>query len=157
MKGDPKLVDTLNELLKGELTAISQYMVHAEMAEDWGYTKLSRSFKTRAVTEMHHAEHLIERILFLEGTPIVKNLGDFSIGSTIPDMVNNDHAMEVDTVRQYNEAIVLAAQCMDYATKEILTHILMDEDSHVDELEEAQDEIAQMGLPQFLTDQKPDQ
>lgn len=157
MKGDPKLVNTLNELLKGELTAISQYMVHAEMAEDWGYEKLSKSFKTRAVTEMHHAERLIERILFLDGKPIVNELSEFSIGETIPDMVNNDHGMELDTVKQYNEAIALAAECMDYATKEVLTKILMDEDKHVDELEDAQDEIAQMGLPQFLTDQKPDQ
>ena len=83
MKGNPELIDTLNDLLASELAAINQYMVHAEMAEDWGYERLSKNFKTRSITEMTHAERLIERILFLEGTPIVSNLDDIHIGATI--------------------------------------------------------------------------
>lgn len=153
MKGNPELINTLNELLSGELTAINQYMMHAEMCEDWGYDKLASSFKTRAITEMHHAEHLIERILFLEGKPIVSKLGEFSIGSDVPSQVDNDHAMEVETVRNYNAAIEQAAAVPDYATQKILKDILAEEDQHVDELEELQDQIEQMKLPTFLSTQ----
>ena len=117
MKGNQELVDALNGLLASELTSINQYMVHAEMAEDWGYTRLSENFKKRSITEMKHAERLIERILFLEGTPIVSHLNDMHIGAEIPQQVNNDHALELDAIRQYNEAIVLAGQVLDYATR----------------------------------------
>lgn len=153
MKGNQKLIDTLNDLLAGELTAINQYFVHAEMCEDWGYGKLSQNFKTRAITEMKHAEKLIERILFLEGIPIVSNLNDINIGKKIPEQVGNDHALELDTVKHYNEAIVLAGEVLDYATRDVLMAILADEDAHVDELEELQDQIEQMSLQIFLSTQ----
>lgn len=153
MKGNPELIDKLNYLLAGELTAINQYMVHAEMAEDWGYEKLMKNFKDRAITEMHHAEHLIERILFLEGQPIVSNLNAMHIGSTVPQCVDNDHASELQTVKDYNDAIVLAVKVEDNATKEVLEGILRDEDQHVDELEDLQDEIEQMSLQIFLSTQ----
>lgn len=99
------------------------------------------------------AERLIERILFLEGTPIVSHLNDMHIGAEIPQQVNNDHALELDAIRQYNEAIVLAGQVLDYATRDILEAILRDEDTHLDELEELQDQIEQMTLPTFLSTQ----
>lgn len=155
MKGNPKVIDKLNYLLEGELTAINQYMMHSEMCEDWGYDTLHHAFKTRAVTEMHHAEHLMERILFLEGTPIVSNLSKMNIGQTVKEQVDNDHDMEVQTVKDYNEAIVLCAECLDYGTRNILTGILADEESHVDELENVQDQIDQMGIEVFLSTQKP--
>ncbi|HIY83219.1 MAG TPA: bacterioferritin [Candidatus Rubneribacter avistercoris] len=153
MKGNRELVDALNSLLAGELTAINQYMVHAEMCEDWGYARLSDNFKKRAITEMRHAEKLIERILFLEGTPVVSNLNDIRIGKAVPQQIDNDHKLEVDTVRDYNEAIVLAGTVLDYATRDVLEGILRDEDRHVDELEELQDQIEQMTLPTFLSTQ----
>lgn len=153
MKGNPELIDALNGLLASELTSINQYFVHAEMAEDWGYERLSKSFKTRSITEMKHAERLIERILFLEGTPIVTHLNEINIGSEIPQQVNNDHELELEAVRMYNDAIVLAGQVLDYATRDMLTEILRDEDEHVDELEELQDQIEQMTLPTFLSTQ----
>lgn len=153
MKGNPELIDTLNALLASELAAINQYMVHAEMAEDWGYNRLSENFKKRSITEMKHAEHLIERILFLEGTPIVSNLDDICIGSTIPQQVDNDHASEMNAIKMYNDAIVLAGKVLDYATRDILEAILRDEDKHLDELEELQDQIEQMTLPTFLSTQ----
>lgn len=153
MKSDPKLIDALNELLAGELTAINQYMVHAEMCEDWGYGKLSGSVKKRAIDEMKHAEKLIERILFLEGTPIVNKLEAIHIGADIPSQIDNDHAGEFDTIKNYNEAIVLAGELLDYATRDVLMGILADEDRHIDDLEEMQDQIEQMTLPQFLTTQ----
>lgn len=153
MKGNQELIDTLNDLLSGELTTINQYMVHAEMCEDWGYTKLHDSFEHRAITEMKHAEKLIERILFLEGTPVVSRLNDIRIGAIVPEQVDLDHALEVDTVRDYNEAIVLAGKVLDYATRDVLMDILEDEDKHVDELEELQDQIEQMSLQVFLSTQ----
>lgn len=153
MKGNQKLVDTLNCLLAGELTAVNQYMVHAEMCEDWGYGKLHESFERRAIAEMRHAEKLIGRILFLEGTPIVSDLNAIRIGATVPQQVDNDHAAEIDTVKQYNDAIVLAGEVLDYATRDILMGILQDEDRHVDELEDLQDQIEQMSLQIFLSTQ----
>lgn len=153
MKGNEKLIDTLNDLLADELTAINQYMVHAEMCEDWGYTQLHENFEQRAITEMRHAEKLMSRILFLEGTPIVSNLNRMTIGQTVPEQVDNDHALEVETVRRYNEAIVLAGEVLDYATRDMLTDILADEDRHVDEIEELQDQIEQMSLQIFLSTQ----
>ncbi len=153
MKGNQELIQALNDLLAGELTAVNQYMVHAEMCEDWGYEKLHASFEKRAISEMKHAEMLIGRILFLEGTPIVSNLNEIKIGATVPQQIDNDHAAEIDTVRDYNEAIVLAGQVLDYATRDMLMSILQDEDSHVDELEDLQDQIEQMSLQIFLSTQ----
>lgn len=157
MKGNPELVDKLNYLLEGELTAINQYMLHAEMCEDWGYMRLTRDFKTRAIQEMRHAESLMERILFLEGNPTVTKLADFNIGKTVPEQVDNDHNMEVDTIKDYNDAIKLCVEVGDNATKSILEKILADEDRHVDELEALQDQIDQMGLQIFLSTQKPEE
>lgn len=156
MKGNPKIIDKLNYLLEGELTAINQYMLHAEMCEDWGYEKLAHNFKHRAIDEMHHAEHLMERILFLEGKPVVSNLGKMAIGSSVPEQVDNDHNSEIQTCKDYNEAIALCGELLDYATRNILTGILADEDRHVDELEDLQDQIEQMGLQIFLSTQKPE-
>jgi bacterioferritin len=153
MKGNPKLIDTLNSLLADELTAINQYIVHAEMCEDWGYGKLHKSIEKRAIDEMKHAEKLIGRILFLEGTPIVSNLNKIHIGSEVPKQVENDRVAEVDAIKAYNDAIVLAGELLDYATRDILVQILNDEDRHMDEIEELQDQIKQMTLPIFLTTQ----
>lgn len=153
MKGNPKLIETLNSLLTDELTAINQYIVHAEMCEDWGYTKLHESFEKRAIVEMKHAEKLIGRILFLEGTPIVTKLNKIHIGDNVPKQLENDHKAEEEAIAAYNEAIVLAGEVKDYATRTLLQEILQDEDSHVDELEEYLDQIDQMGLPTFLSTQ----
>ena len=153
MKGNEKLVKTLNSLLADELTAINQYMVHSEMCHAWGYTKLHEKFEKRAIVEMKHAEKLIERILFLEGKPIVSNLNKISIGSEIPKQLQNDLVAELDAIKAYNEAIKLAGNVNDFATREILEGILKDEDGHVDEIEELQDQIKHMTLPVFLTTQ----
>ncbi len=153
MKGDAKLIETLNSLLADELTAISQYMVHAEMCANWGYKKLHESFEKRAFTEMKHAEKLIERIIFLEGKPIVSNLREMHIGSEIPNQLNNDYALELNAIAAYNNAIKLAGDLNDNATREILINILNDEDKHVDEIEQLRDQINQLGLQLFLSTQ----
>jgi bacterioferritin len=153
MKGNAQLLKALNGLLADELGAINQYMVHAEMVENWGYMKLGKMIQSRAITEMKHAEKLIGRILFLEGTPIVSKLSDIHIGADVPKQFANDHEAEIGAVKSYNEAIKLAADVSDNATKELLDSILKDEDGHVDEIEAQQDQISQMGLPQYLSNQ----
>lgn len=153
MKGNADLINVLNELLSEELSAINQYMVHSEMNANWGYEKLHKDFEKRAISEMIHAEKLIGRILFLEGMPIVSKLKDLHIGSDVPKMLENDHHLEEDAIRQYNEAIRLAGEVKDFATREILEGILKDEDAHIDKLEELQDQVEQMTLPIFLSTQ----
>jgi bacterioferritin len=151
MKGNDKLIATLNSLLADELTAINQYMVHSEMCEDWGYGKLHEISEKRAIDEMKHAEKLIGRILFLEGRPVVSELKKIFIGADVPKQLANDHKSEEDAIKAYNDAIKLASDVKDFATKDILESILQDEDKHIDELEELQDQVDQMGIQIFLT------
>ena len=151
MKGDPKLIKVLNSLLADELTAINQYMVHSEMCDAWGYEKLHKAIEKRAIDEMKHAEKLIGRILFLEGIPIVSDLKKICVGPDVPKMFAFDHAAEEGAIKAYNEAIILAGNVKDFATRDILQSILNDEDVHQDQIEEVQDQIRQMGLPVFLS------
>ena len=153
MKGNAKLIETLNSLLADELTAINQYMVHSEMCANWGYEKLHKHFEKRAIDEMKHAERLIGRILFLEGTPTVSNLRKMSIGAEVPAQLGSDHALEMGAIKAYNDAIRLAGEVGDFATRDVLQHILEDEDAHIDGIEELQDQIGHMTLPVFLTTQ----
>ncbi len=153
MKGNKKLISTLNSLLADELTAINQYMVHSEMCDAWGYEKLHKKIEKRAIDEMKHAEKLIGRILFLEGLPIVSELRKIFIGADVPKMFAFDHKAEEDAIKAYNEAIILAGDVKDYATRDFLQTILNEEDVHQDEIEEVQDQIAQMGIQIFLTTQ----
>ncbi len=150
MKSDNKLIDVLNDLLSDELTAISQYMVHSEMCNHWGYGELHEAIEKRAVDEMHHAEELIGRILFLEGEPIVSKLKDMQIGKAVPEMVKNDLQAELDAVTAYNKAIALASEMGDEATADLLIGILKDEEAHVDQGEKQLAQISQMGLENFL-------
>ena len=154
MKGNQKLIDKLNDLLSDELTAINQYIVHAEIVENWGYGKLYAMIHERAITEMKHANALIERILFLEGRPIVNRLKEIRISEEVPNMLKGDLGLELGAVKAYNEAIALAVEVKDNATKEILDDILKDEDAHVDNIEEQLDQIEQMGCQLYLTTQK---
>lgn len=151
MKGNEKLISTLNSLLADELTAINQYIVHSEMCANWGYTKLHDHFEKRAMDEMKHAEKLIGRILFLEGKPIVSELKKINIGSDVLKQLENDHASEADAIKAYNEAIRLAGDVNDFATREVLESILQDEDKHIDGIEELLDQIKHMTLQLFLT------
>jgi bacterioferritin len=153
MQGNPKLIETLNSLLADELTAINQYMVHSEICANWGYGKLHEHFEKRAIAEMKHAEKLIGRIIFLEGMPIVSTLRQIRIGSDVTKQLENDHAAEDGAIKAYNTAIKLAGEVNDFATREVLEHILNDEDRHIDGIEELQDQISHMTLPNFLTTQ----
>ena len=150
MKGDPKLLKTLNALLADELTAINQYMVHSEMCDSWGYGGLHKAVEERAIVEMKHAEKLIGRILFLEGTPVVSKLGPIHVGADVPKQLANDLDAEMGAVKAYNTAIKLAGDVNDFATRELLDSILQDEDGHVDWIEEQQDQIKHMGVQIYL-------
>jgi bacterioferritin len=153
MKGDVKIIETLNSLLSDELTAINQYMVHSEMCDNWGYDKLHKHFEKRAIDEMKHAEKLIGRILFLEGIPMVSQYRKIEIGKDIPAQLKNDQAAESGAIKSYNDAIALCGDVRDFATRDLLQSILNDEDAHMDGIEELQDQIGQMTLQVFLTTQ----
>jgi bacterioferritin len=150
MKGESKIIEQLNLRLSEELAAISQYMVHSEMCDNWGYAKLHGLVEKRAIDEMKHAEKLVGRILFLEGLPIVSNLAKITIGADVPKQIQNDHDGEAAAIKAYNDTIRLAAELGDNGTKEMLDSILQDEEGHIDTLEAQQDQIAQMGLQNFL-------
>jgi bacterioferritin len=153
MKSTAKMLEVLNQLLADELTAISQYMVHAEMCSHWGYGKLHSAIEKQAKDEMHHAEWLIERIIFLEGMPQVSKLNPMKIGTAVPEIVGNDQEAEVGAVKAYNAGIRLAHETDDQATADLLTKILKMEEGHVDWAEKQRAQISQMGLESYLSDQ----
>jgi len=153
MKGNTDVIKILNELLADELTAVSQYMVHSEMCANWGYDKIADAVEKRAIDEMKHAEKLIGRIIFLEGLPTVTHLVPIHIGADIVAQLANDHQAEEGAIRAYNEAIVLAGDVKDYATRSLLQEILKDEDGHIDDIEALQSQVSQMTLQVFLTTQ----
>jgi bacterioferritin len=150
MKGNDKLIAELNARLSEELGAISQYFVHAEMCENWGYDSLADAIKKRSIQEMKHAEKLIERILFLEGKPVMSKLGPISIGKKVEEMHKKDREAEADAIKKYNDTIRLAAEVGDNNTKMLLEAILKDEEEHIDWLEEQQDQIDQIGIQLYL-------
>jgi bacterioferritin len=153
MKGNAKLVTTLNSLLADELTAISEYMVHSEMCANWGFDHLHKAVEKRAIDEMKHAEKLIGRIIFLEGTPVVGRLNDLHIGADVAAQLANDHTAEAGAVRNYNDAIRQAGEVGDNGTRDMLESILGDEESHIDWLEAQLDQIKQMGIQNYLAQQ----
>jgi len=153
MKGSPKVLKALNSLLADELTAINQYMVHAEVCDNWGYGKLHEMIQKRAIEEMKHAEKLISRIIFLDGRPIVSDLRPLHIGADVPKMFDNDHDAESGAIKAYNASILICGDEKDYATREILESILNDEDRHIDAIETVMDQISQMGIQIFLSTQ----
>ncbi len=153
MKGNEKVLTVLNQLLADELTAINQYMVHSEMCENWGYKKLHMEIRKQAMDEMHHAEWLIERIIFFEGAPTVSKLNRIRIGKTVSEMIDCDNSDELDAVRSYNEAIKLARSVDDQGTVDLLTKILKMEEGHLDWDEMQRAQIEQMGMENYLADQ----
>jgi bacterioferritin len=153
MKGNDRIIDTLNMLLADELTAINQYMVHSEMCANWGYEKLHKGAEKRAIDEMKHAEKLIGRVLFLEGIPVVSKLNKIKIGADVEAQHKNDWAAEEGAVKAYNEGIRLAVEVADNGTRELLESILKDEEDHIDWLEAQLDQIKQMGIQNYLVEQ----
>ncbi len=153
MKGNEKLITVLNSLLADELTAVNQYMVHSEMCENWGYNSLYKSIRKQALDEMHHAEWLIERILFLDGSPTVSKLNQITIGKTVSEMISNDNNDEIAAIHTYNEAIKLSREFEDQGTADLLSKILKMEEGHVEWAEIQHTQIKQMGMENYLVNQ----
>ena len=153
MKGNEKLITVMNALLADELTVVNQYMVQSEMCANWGYGKLHQAIRKQAMDEMHHAEWLIERIIFFEGVPTVSKLNAMKIGKTVLEMISNDNGDELDAIQAYNEAIKLARENDDQGTVDLLTKILKMEEGHVDWAEMQRAQIDQMGMENYLVNQ----
>lgn len=153
MKGNPRVIEKLNVLLADELTAISQYMVQAEMCANWGYKHLAETIEKRAMDEMKHAEKHIERIIFLEEKPIVSELNKMHIGDGVESFHKNDWDAENNAIQAYNEGIKLATELSDNGTREMLESILKDEEDHIDWIEAQFDQIKQMGIQVYLSEQ----
>jgi len=152
MKGNPKVIEQLNRALREELTAINQYFVHAEMCENWGYDRLSKCIKKQSIDEMKHAESLIERIFFLDGTPSMEPLA-LSVGQNVKAMIESDLKLELGAVVLYNEAVRIAADEKDNGSRDLFVKLLKDEEEHVDWLEAQLHQIAEIGYERYLTTQ----
>jgi bacterioferritin len=153
MKGDPKVIEILNEVLTAELTAINQYFVHAEMCENWGYERLLKIIRKESIDEMKHAEALIERVLFLEGIPNVQRLGKINIGENVPEILKVDYALEMEALPRLNAGIETCRELGDNNSRHLLESILEDEEKHVDWLEAQLSLIEQVGVQNYLAEQ----
>jgi bacterioferritin len=152
MKGNPKVLSELNNALREELTAINQYFLHAEMCENWGYKRLSEYIKKQSIGEMKHAEVLIERILFLDGSPSMLPL-ELTVGGSVKAMIESDLALEVSAVKQYNRSVQIATEEGDNGSRDLLVQLLKDEEGHVDWLEAQVHQIKELGYERYLTQQ----
>ncbi len=153
MKGNPKVIDALNEALHEELTAINQYFLHAEMCENWHYDRLGEFIKKQSIGEMKHAEVLIERILFLDGSPNLTKHIALTVGKNVKEQIESDLKLEVDAVAMYNRAIETARQEGDNASRELFERLLKDEEEHVDFLEAQIHQIKELGYERYLSQQ----
>jgi bacterioferritin len=153
MQGNPKVIALLNEALKEELTAINQYFLHAEMCENWGYNKLGDYIKKQSIDEMKHAETLIERILFLDGSPNLTELMKLSVGQNVKEQLESDLKLEIGAVAMYNRAIQAARDELDNASRELFERLLKDEEAHVDWLEAQLHQVREIGYERYLSQQ----
>lgn len=153
MRGNEKVIEQLNAALSSELSAIAQYMVQAEMCHNWGYNRLGDLTKHRAIEEMKHAEGLIERILFLDGTPQVSVALQPKIGASVKEHLELDLQDEKDAVVQYNAASRICLEAGDAGSRELFEHMIQDEERHVDFLEAQLHSVQELGIANYLTEQ----
>src|SRR6195256_5833957 len=156
MKGNPKVIAELNRALKEELMAINQYFLHAEMCENWGYEKLSKYIKKQSIDEMRHAESLIERILFLDGTPNLTDPMQLSIGYNVKQQLESDLKLEIAAFTLYNNAVKVARDEGDNASRELFERLLKNEEEHIDWLEAQLYQIQEIGYERYLSQQVND-
>jgi bacterioferritin len=153
MKGDPKIIAILNEVLKAELTAINQYFLHAEMCENWGYQRMAKTTRKESIEEMQHAEILMERILYLDGTPNMSDYFKINIGQNLKQQLQNDLDLEYKAVKRLNDGIKQCVAAGDNGSRELLEKILIDEEHHIDWLEGQLYMIKEMTYENYLTQQ----
>jgi bacterioferritin len=156
MKSDPRIIDILNEVLTGELTAVSQYFLHAKMCLNWGYRYLGKKIYAESIDEMKHSDKLVERILFLDGLPNLQKLGKLAIGQSVVEILKSDLALESQTVPGLNRHIQTCRDLGDNGSEELLSHILVDSEGHVDWLESQLELVSQMGEAHYLAQQVRD-
>jgi bacterioferritin len=157
MKGNPKVIQALNQALTEELIAINQYFLHAEMCENWKYDRLGEHIKKQSIDEMKHAEKLIERILFLDATPDMTEPMQVNIGANVKAQIESDLKLEIDAVAMYNRSVELARQEGDNASRELFDTLLRDEEEHVDWLEAQLHQIEEIGYERYLARQIEDE
>jgi len=153
VKGNAKVIEVLNQALKAELTAINQYFLHSEMCENWGYERLAKQIKKESIEEMVHAEKLMERLLFLDGTPNMSDYFKINIGATVEQQFRNDVQLEYDAVKRLNAGVKTCAEAGDNGSKMLLEQLLSDEEHHFDWLEAQLHAMAEMGVQNYLTEQ----
>lgn len=150
MKGDPKVIEFLNGVLKGELTAVNQYWLHYRLLDDLGITKLADYERHESIDEMKHADKLMARIFFLEGLPAMQSLNRLRIGENVPEILKADLELEHDAVALLRDAVEYADSVRDYPSRDLFADILRSEEEHIDFIETQQSMIEQMGLPNYL-------
>ena len=153
MKGNDKVIQTLNDILTAELTSINQYFIHAKMNANWGFNKLAAKIRDESIDEMKHADKLIERILFLDGVPNVQRLNKVNVGETVKEQFELDLKLELDAIARFNAGIALARELGDNASRELLERMLVSEEEHTDWLETQLGLIERLGEPMYCAQQ----
>jgi bacterioferritin len=153
MKSDPRIIDMLNDVLTGELTAINQYFLHARMCQNWGYEYLGNKIYKESIDEMKHADRLVKRVLFLDGLPNLQKLNKLAIGSSVIEILESDLALELGTVDRLNKGIKLSRDAGDNGSEELLSSILVESEHHVDWLESQLELVKQVGAAHYLSQQ----
>jgi bacterioferritin len=153
MKGNDKVIDVLNQVLRKELTGINQYFIHAKMNDNWGYERLYKKIWTESIEEMKHADKVIERILFLEGTPNITAYDKILVGANVKQQLENDLGLETAALAVLRSGIKTCVEAADDASRELLEHILVDEENHVDWIEAQLHQINEVGYQNYLAQQ----
>ncbi len=153
MQGDPAVLELLNEVLTSELTAINQYFLHAKLCHNWGYERLAEKVRNESIDEMRHAERLTDRILYLDGMPNYQRLFSVRVGESVLEQFELDLQNERESIKRLNDGIATCVAVGDNGTRELLAHILVDEEDHADWLETQLEAISQIGIENYLTEQ----
>ena len=153
MQGSPKVIEFLNEALTSELTAINQYFAHAKICENWGYNRLAAKYRAESIEEMNDAEKIMERILLLEGKLNVQRLNSVRIGGTVPEQLASDRSLEEHAIAMYRRGVALALGEGDPGTRELLEHLVVGEEEHLDWIESQQQIIHDIGVERYLQSQ----
>ncbi|MCY3650406.1 MAG: bacterioferritin [Acidimicrobiaceae bacterium] len=153
MQGSPEIIEFLNEALGAEVTAINQYFVNSKVCEDWGWTRLAAKMREESIEEMHDAEKLMDRILYLDGLPRLESLSSVRAGKTVEEQMENDRQLEVSAIDRYRRGVALAEEHGDVGTRELLEHLLVGEEEHLDWIETQQTMIADIGIQRYLQSQ----
>jgi len=153
MQGDPSVLELLNDVLTAELTAVNQYFLHAKLCHHWGYERLADKIRSESIDEMRHVEELTDRILYLEGIPNYQRLFSVRVGETVAEQFELDLQTERESIKRLNDGIATCVGVGDNGTRELLAHLLVDEEEHADWLETQLEAVRQIGVENYLTEQ----